>query len=213
MWQGPLRYICIFGPLPPRPTHTPSHLDRLGLSLWWGGPQHQPTISPSVFQKGKRGWETVGDPCPPLTHPFPFLPERERQGECHMMHSCGMRTDTEMVTCVNPFALHFWKEGEKSESVTGKDRRHFPLPASFCGKGWGALLPVWFVGLVLFGKVCWTSLGWGSLSRIPVLTGGFAGLVLFEKVCWARPPGCPRLSTRGTRQAPDKPRQTTKAPS
>ena len=50
----------------------------------------------------------VDAPCPPLTHPLPFLPEREWQGQCHIIHSFGKRTDNEMVTCGHPFAFPFW---------------------------------------------------------------------------------------------------------
>ena len=75
--------------------------------------------------------------CPPLTHHLPFLPEREWQGQCHIIHSFWKRTDNEMVTCGHPFACPLLVGRGQSESVVGRGRRQFPLPVPFCGKDGG----------------------------------------------------------------------------
>ena len=69
-----------------------------------------------------------------------------------MMHSCVIRTDIEMVTCGNPLALPFWKEGEKGESVAGRNRRQFPRF-------------LWWKGMggTPSGMVRWTSSVWKGL--------------------------------------------------
>ena len=48
---------------------------------------HPPTISPIPCHEGKRGGDTVDDPCPTLTHRFPFLPGMENNGSVTCPHS------------------------------------------------------------------------------------------------------------------------------
>ena len=48
---------------------------------------HPPTISPIPCHEGKRGGDTVDDPCPTLAHPFPFLPGMENNGSVTCPHS------------------------------------------------------------------------------------------------------------------------------
>ena len=89
-------------------------------------------VSPyPIPHKGKRGGETVDEPCLRLTHLVTLLTERERQGDVHMLPSrCPSSSDTRMGHVALSLPFQFWKEvGRVSQWLGGiVDRFPSPLP-------------------------------------------------------------------------------------
>ena len=97
----------------------------------FGPANHTVRSLPHPSHKGKRGGEAVDDPCPPLTHFVPLLPERERQEGGRMSPSrCPSSSDIRMDHVALPLPFPFWTEGERvSQWLAGiVDRFPSPLP-------------------------------------------------------------------------------------